>query len=352
MTARTHLLACLAVFILASCTSTFVKPAHAAETVTRFHSDITLNPDGSLDVHEEIHVTSEGRGILHGIERDFPVRFSDFRSERRTTSFELKTVRLDEADEPYELIPIDNGVRVRIGSASRTLPPGPHKYELSYRTVNQLYSLDEGDLLYFNVTGNGWELPIDKASALVRWPRALKPEELKLESYTGIEGSTTQAGSSQTVREGSAFFETTRPLPAGWGLTIAVTFPKGVVTVAEGETVPGVNGTGPAGSAPPVNQSPTPATGEPAPMPWWAWLFAIPVVLALLIRRSCSGCGGCMGGPGINLGGGMGGGGFGGGRSSGGGGFSGGGSSGGGGGGSFGGGRSGGGGGGGGGRGW
>jgi hypothetical protein len=362
-------------WLLLALTLLFATPALAAESIKNFVHTITVNADGSLDVREEITVNSEGQTINHGIERDFPVRFTDYSGQRRTTSFELASVERDGQDEPYELIPIDNGVRVRIGSGDVTLKPGLHKYVLTYTSANQVHSEAGRDILYWNVTGNGWELPIEKASAVVSYPRALKPEELKLESHSGMLGSAVTSNSKVTHREGQSYFETTKMLPTGWGLTIVAILPKDVLSlpaVAAESVQPGMNGVGPLGSGA------SGAGGAPSgqlPMgqgfmgiPTIVWVIIIVLVVFSLMGRQrgggCSGCGcipipmpfGCMpgmGGCGPGGFGGMGGGGGGyyggGGGGSGGGGFGGGRSSGGG---SFGGGSSGGGGGGGGGRGW
>jgi hypothetical protein len=331
-------------------------PARAAEKIRDFHDDITVNADGSLAVREELTLQTDGSGIKHGFERDFPVRFTDYLGQRRTTSFELQSVKRDGEDEHYELLPITDGVRVRIGRGEVTLPPGEHRYVLTYRTVNQLYPLAQQDLLYWNVTGNDWELPIDSASATVHFQRPLKDSEVELKGYTGIAGATT-GDSVQSVSKGELRFRTAQALPAGWGFTISATFPKGIAAVTgEAPASPGVNGVAPASAQPaaqPAGQSPLAAPS--AGPPWYTWLLLPVAVVLLLLRSGMSGCGGCLF-PGMGGGGWSGprGGGWGGGGGGGGGGFGGGGGGfgGSGGGGGFGGGRSGGGGGGGGGRGW
>ena len=62
----------LVLFVLAL----FGLPAFAAERVLDFRSDIQVQPDSSLVVHETIRVVSEGRSIRHGIFREFPTSYT------------------------------------------------------------------------------------------------------------------------------------------------------------------------------------------------------------------------------------------------------------------------------------
>jgi hypothetical protein len=297
---------CLRLVIPALATLLLALPVHAAESIKNFVHTITVNADGSLDVVEEITVNAEGDTINHGIERDFPVRFTDYSGARRTTSFELSSVERDGEQEPYELIPIDNGVRVRIGSGDVTLKPGLHKYVLTYQTDNQVYSEAERDILYWNVTGNGWELPIEKASATVQYPKPLKPEEVKLEAYSGMTGSSVSSNSTSVQREGRSYFETTKPLPNGWGLTIAAILPKGVLSLpaVAAEAQPGMNGVGPLGDGAsgvggrqPSGQSPLPGLGGGGFMgiPTIFWIILGVIILMNVMGRRRGGGGGCSG---------------------------------------------------------
>ena len=53
---------------------------------------------------------------------------------------------------------------------------------LRYRTTRQLGFFDDHDELYWNVTGNGWDFPIDAASATVALPGAIAPSHLHVEA--------------------------------------------------------------------------------------------------------------------------------------------------------------------------
>ena len=80
-------------------------------------------------------------------------------------------MKRDGSSEAYRVQNQSNGRRVYIGDADYFLPPGFYQYELRYLTTRQLGLFEDFDELYWNVTGNGWSFPIDKASATgsYRW---------------------------------------------------------------------------------------------------------------------------------------------------------------------------------------
>ena len=84
--------------------------------------------------------------------------------------------------------------------------------------------------MYWNVTGNGWDFPIDQASASVWLPEDVPRDELTYEAYTGPRGSSATDFTAAVDRlTGAVNFSTTRSLGPEEGLTIVVGFPKGYV---------------------------------------------------------------------------------------------------------------------------
>src|SRR3712207_1756743 len=163
----------------------------------------------------------------HGLLRDFPTRYE--RGGRTVrVGFEVEQVQRDGRDEPWTTEGIDNGVRVRIGSADIFLPNGEHSYTIRYRTTRQLGFFDAYDELYWNVTGNGWAFPIDVASARVRLPQPVRFGQRAF--YTGPQGSTASNAAVVEEAPGTMLVRTTAPLDQFEGLTIALAWPKGVVT--------------------------------------------------------------------------------------------------------------------------
>ena len=211
----------------------FCVPAHAVERVLDFHSEIRIARDGTLTVTEVISVQAEGRQVRRGILRDFPTDYRDRLGNRVRVPFEVLSVARDGKPELYALERLSNGMRVRIGSPDVLLPFGPHEYRIAYRTARQIGFFDKHDELYWNVNGNGWTFAFDRTSAEVRFAEPVPADELKVEAYTGPQGS--RARNYQAfVRHGAVAFRTTRALAPREGMTIVVAFPKGVVAPPSG----------------------------------------------------------------------------------------------------------------------
>lgn len=203
--------------------------AVAEERIVEFASEVEVTPSGELVVTENITVVAEGRDIRRGIYRDFPTRYEDRSGRRTTVPFEVMSVRRNGEREDWHTESISNGVRVYFGSANRMLSHGEHRYELRYRTARQVGFFEGFDELYWNVTGNAWDFPIERASVVVDLPSGASPDDLRLDAYTGRQGEQGSDAIGEVLSGSRVRFETTRRLAPREGLTIAVGFPKGLV---------------------------------------------------------------------------------------------------------------------------
>ena len=215
-------------FIACLCFFSLALTALADETILKFHSDVTVNQDASMDVTETIVVTSENNRIRHGVFRDFPTRYTDKHGVQKTVEFAVKTVSRDGYSEPYTIESISGGKRIRIGSKDTLLNDGQHKYVIFYHTARQLGFFDKFDELYWNVTGNGWDFEIQDASVDVHLPSGAVIQQSAI--YTGSFGSSGKDATSSTPTSNEFAAQTTRVLSSSEGLTIAVAWQKGIVT--------------------------------------------------------------------------------------------------------------------------
>ena len=223
MTRATRLLALLAAALA------FLLPgaALADERIVSWRSDIAVRADGALDVSETIRVNVEGNQIQHGVFRDFPTTYGKD-GRRVRVGFDVHSVERDGTPEPYDTQRGGNGVRVRIGSGDKYLDHGEHTYTINYTTTRQLGFFDGYDELYWNVTGNGWAFPIDRAEAHIRLPQPV-PFGAERAVYTGPQRATGRYAEVVSEGPGEILFRTTMPLQPYEGLTVAVRWPKGVV---------------------------------------------------------------------------------------------------------------------------
>lgn len=209
-----------------------VSATEATEAIESFDVTIDVRPGGEMVVREQIAVRALGQQIRRGIFRDFPTTFPRrFGLGRIEAPFDVLAVTRDGEPEPYRVEGIGDGfgrggVRVRIGRADVMLEPRTHVYQITYRTHRWVRFGPDDDQLYWNVTGNGWAFPIERASATVQIA-GLETSPV-MESWTGPDGSTEGAAiATWDGGSGTARFETTEPLGAREGLTVRLTFPTG-----------------------------------------------------------------------------------------------------------------------------
>jgi uncharacterized membrane protein YgcG len=201
----------------------------SGERILSFRSDITVHQDSTMTVRETIRVRAEGAEIKRGIYRDFPTTYRDDRGNRYTMGFTVESVLKNGNPEPHHEQSVSNGKRVYIGDENTFLDRDIYTYTIVYRTNRQLGFFSDHDELYWNVTGNGWEFPIDEASASVTLPEGAAGEGISLEGYTGPQGSKDQDYTATIDASKIAQFAATRPLGLHEGLTIVVSWPKGFV---------------------------------------------------------------------------------------------------------------------------
>lgn len=208
--------------------------ARADERILQFRSEVAIQPDSALEVVETIDVRAEGDAIKHGIYRDFPTRYRGPHGTQFRVGFTFEGATLDGATVDASTSPFSNGVRIKIGDPDTLLASGTHRYVLRYRTTRQIGRFKNYDELYWNATGNGWPFAIDVAEARIRLPRPANWGQRAV--YTGAAGSGEHFAEVVDEKPGEIAFRTTRPLGPNEGLTVAPSFPKGVVAEADENT--------------------------------------------------------------------------------------------------------------------
>lgn len=193
----------------------FSFSAHAAERILSYRADITVQPDASLFVTENITVTVEGVNIRRGIYRDLP--------RNNGERYHIESVFRNGNPEPFFIENSSGNLRVNTGNDD-FIPRETTTFTLVYRVQNAVRFLNKYDEVYWNVTGNNWVFPIDEASASVTLPRGARV--VRQAGYIGGYGST------ESARYSDLRFFAPRPLQAGEGLTVAVGFDKGAVSVS------------------------------------------------------------------------------------------------------------------------
>lgn len=191
------------------------------EAIMSYVSNIIVNIDNSIDVTETITYET-GPQEHHGIYRDiYP-----YSSQGRKMSIEKVTV-IDEKGDPYLFNVSDSGknVRIQIGDPNQTFN-GQKVYVIGYHATRAIAQLKDIDEIYWNVTGNKWNMPIYEARASVVLPSGVPVSQSAC--YYGLKGSTQQCKTAIDA-SGTDIFNASSSLGLHEGLTIATGFKKGVV---------------------------------------------------------------------------------------------------------------------------
>jgi uncharacterized membrane protein YgcG len=185
---------------------------------------MTVAHDGSLAVSERITVQFEGE--FHGIFRDIPIEYPGPHGTNFTLFLKITGITDDIGNKLRYESHTSNGYRhlkiyvPNAVDASRIV-------QIDYIVRNAVRYFDNYDEFYWNVTGNDWPVPIDHASAFVRFPENAAGS-LRAQAFTGTYGSTQHEASAE-VNGAVTSFETTSPLPMRGGLTVDVYIPKGIL---------------------------------------------------------------------------------------------------------------------------
>ncbi|EMM5417773.1 DUF2207 domain-containing protein [Citrobacter amalonaticus] len=208
----------------------------AYEHILSFDSRASFNPDGSMEMQENIKVLSLGNEIRRGIFRTLPLTWNRQDGKIFSVDYAIKSVSRDGVAESYSLDRATKTLTVRIGSAERILKPGIYQYEIRYQVRNHFSRFPDWDELYWNVTGNDWNWPIRRASFHLQLPEAAdnlnaEGKDTRLRSidvYTGRLGA--KENNAIILPDGS--IQTSRPLATGEGLTVVYTWPRTILANA------------------------------------------------------------------------------------------------------------------------
>lgn len=203
------------------------SPLLAAENwiINNYHSQIFIQNDGRVRVLETINVDF-GSENKHGIFRDIPYIYPTDNNQSIYTELEVLSVNQDNVTAKYQISKYGNYLRLKIGDPNSTIS-GKHTYKIDYLATGVLRSFEEHDELYWDVTGNGWPVPISEASATVILP---KDGIVKGTCFQGIFGAKDSCSYS-AINQKQANFSTIRTLEPSEGLTLVLGFKKGLVPI-------------------------------------------------------------------------------------------------------------------------
>ena len=210
-------------FLLVLCCSVPVHAQARSWRISDFSADIEVHKDGSADVDERISCVFIGE--FHGIHRYIPVDYTGPEGSNYSLFLKVRKVTDEEGQGLKYSSKGQNGYRVltvMIPGAVNT----SKRIHIIYSIRNATKFFEDHDEFYWNVTGNGWSVPIDAAAAYVRFPQEADGK-LRAQSFAGVYHSNEKAMAD--IQGPNVMAQTQNPLSARGGLTVDVFLPKGVL---------------------------------------------------------------------------------------------------------------------------
>ena len=215
---------CMAAILLFVLALAFASPASTRELkIEKFSAEIFIQQDASLEVNETIDVNFIG--VWHGLYRTIPVEYVTPQGFNYSLFVKLEDAT-DDAGQPLKVESSRQGHYLKWKIYVDDATDVDRTIHLRYKVRNGLKFFEDHDELYWNVTGDEWDVPVHDASAQILLPPGVTG--VRTNVFTGSFGSTAHGGEAST--SGSTVeVSMDRPLSFHEGLTVAVAFDKGFV---------------------------------------------------------------------------------------------------------------------------
>jgi len=211
---------CLTAFLVALSASAAARRI----VIQHFDDEVVVSEDGIIDVTETIEARFIGEN-WHGLYRSIPVEYTT----EQGANYTLFLDRISATDSDGNALKLEQNREGRYTKFKIYIPnadDSTHTIVFHYRVLDALRFFEDHDELYWNVTGNDWEVPIEFASAHIALPAGVTG--LHAIAYTGAMNSRAQDAVVE-VKDNAVDIHTTRPLSFHEGLTAVIGFDKGFV---------------------------------------------------------------------------------------------------------------------------
>lgn len=201
--------------------------------IKNFESNLAVQADGSLLIEEYIWADC---GILpdkHGIFRIMPEQV-----KTDSVSFPAPVKLLSITNDKGNKLPytetrdnFDHTVSYKIGDPGATIT-GENVYKIIYSVKNGVRAAKDGtDELYWNLTGNYWDMEIDSFTARVVFPEGISEKNSEVYLYSGATGEKQNSlADGEWINSNTLGVDSKTPLGARQGITLSVIFPAGIVS--------------------------------------------------------------------------------------------------------------------------
>lgn len=199
--------------------------------IDSYSTDIQINTDSTLTITETI-TANFSQEEHHGIYLLIPTTITKEDDKTDSVRFDLISVTDENKNRlQYQESRNMGDIEIKIGDPN-TMIQEPKTYVVKYEISNGLdLSSEDHDQIYWNVISSEWEVPILKADAELTLPSELTiQDQVITECYAGFADGAEENCTYQTEEINKINFWTNESLNPYEGLTILVTFPKGLVS--------------------------------------------------------------------------------------------------------------------------
>jgi uncharacterized membrane protein len=202
-----------------------VATAQAKELrIENFDAHIDVARNGTIDVIETIRTHFIG-GPWHGLYRSIPVEYVTPQGLNYTLFLDVKQV----TDGNGHHLKFDSSRVRHYRKLKIYIPDADNSVQtiaIQYTISDAIKFFEDHDELYWNVTGDEWDVPIQSAHAKIILPSGAS--DIRATAFTGVYGSRAKDAEIDVAGNGVEV-QTTLPLPYHAGLTVAVAIDKGAI---------------------------------------------------------------------------------------------------------------------------
>lgn len=196
-----------------------------------FQSTITVNADSSLLIEEKIVADCGNLPDKHGIFRVVPFQTRTENGNIKTpisligiTDFSGNNIPYEESTDNF-----NHTISWKVGDPNKTVT-GENYYKIVYSVKNAVRSQNNDfDELYWNLTGNFWDIQIDKFNAKIILPEGINQGNSEIYLYSGNTGNSGNEFSDYKWNGDVLEINSTKTLAARQGITASISFPKGTI---------------------------------------------------------------------------------------------------------------------------
>ncbi len=197
--------------------------------IKNFDSTIVVNKDSSLLITELITADCDDLPNKHGIFRVLPLQTKTDKGTIKTPIELLSITDFSGNSYKFQTIKDNSTITWKIGDPNKTVT-GENYYKIVYKVENAVrFGNENFDELYWNLTGNYWDIKINNFSAKIIFPTEITKDNTTVDYYAGSLGSKDKNLANYSWTDNNTLvFNSLYELLPGQGITASITFPKGI----------------------------------------------------------------------------------------------------------------------------